>query len=140
MLEYLFFNNSVAKKFRDFLLMHRYSFEEQIEPIQQAQLILLEEPEDDALWDLIDDYYDELATEDQELVETEDGKLDSNRAGIYLQLANGEQTIASVDPDILNRILTGINMEELNLFLDTIVKAVEQPDDSPICKVAQPES
>lgn len=135
MLEYLFFNSSVAKKFRDFLLEHRLSFEEHEEPIQKALLVSLPEPDDDELWDLIDDYYDELAEEDQELVESEDGSVDSSRAGIYLQLANGEQTIAKVDPAILNRILSAISMEELNLFLDTIVKSVEMPDDSPICKV-----
>ena len=135
MLEYLFFNNAVAEKFRAFLGQQGLSFEEQVESIQQALLIVLAEPEDDELWDKIDDYYDELSAQDQEMVESQDGTIDSSRAGIYLQLTNGEQTIAKVDPAILNRILTAISMEELNLFLDTIVKSVEQPDDSPICKV-----
>jgi hypothetical protein len=47
---------------------------------------------------------------------------------------DGRQTVAQVDPDTVNRILSVLNMDEFNAFLETIVRSVEQPDDSPVCQ------
>lgn len=132
MLDYLFFNDAIAQRFRDYLKSLGLVYEDAVEPIQNAYIIKIDEP-DDVLWDQIDDVYDVLADEDQRCVESQDDDGD-DRAGIYLQLANGSQTIAKVDPAVLNKMLTVITMEELNQFLDIVVKSVESPDDSPICK------
>lgn len=139
MLEYLFFNDSVAEQFREYLRAHGITFSDSEEPIQNALIVELEEPDDDELWDELDALYDQLSVQDQALMEAGEEGDSANRAGIYLQLENGQQTVAKVDPEILNRILTVVNMEELNVFLDTVVKSVEHPDDSPICKVSEPD-
>ena len=87
------------------------------------------------MWDELDELYDQLSAQDQALLEdgTEDEGARST-AGIYLQLMDGRQTVAQVDPDTVNRILSVLNMDEFNAFLETIVRSVEQPDDSPVCQ------
>ncbi|WML90740.1 hypothetical protein RCF98_17475 [Thiothrix lacustris] len=134
-LEYLFFTQTIADKFITALSNHNLHFEREIETVQGAIVLKIAEGVDDDLWDELDDLYDELSDEDQALVEAGIEDDDSkSTAGIYLQLANGNQTIAQVDPSIMSRILTVITTEELNAFVDTIVRSVEIPDDSPICK------
>lgn len=135
-LEYLFFTRTMAEKFKAILKERNLEYTQENEPVQGGIVLKTPEPENDALWDELDDLYDELSEKDQALMEEgiEDEQAKST-AGIYLQLAEGRQTIAKVDPNVMNRILDVISMEEFNLFVDTIVRSVENPDDSPICKV-----
>ena len=134
-LEYLFFTQAIADKFIVALQEHDLHFEREIELVQGAIVLKIAEGVDDDLWDELDDLYDMLSDEDQALVEAGIEDDDSkSTAGIYLQLADGSQTIAQVDPVIMSRILTVITTDELNAFVDTIVRSVETPDDSPICK------
>ncbi len=134
-LEYLFFTQTIADKFITALNEHGLHFEREIESVQGAIVLKIAEGVDDDLWDKLDDLYDTLSDEDQALVEAgiedEDSK---SAAGIYLQLAGGHQTVAQVDPDVMGRMLRVITTDELNTFVDTIVRSVETPDDSPICK------
>lgn len=138
MLEYLFFHDSVTQQFRDFLAQKGVAYEERLERVQNAKVIALTEPEDEVLGDLIEDYYDELQMQDQDLAEAEEAEDATHRAGILLQLSDGRQTNAMVDPYILNRMLSVVTMEELHLFLGAVVRSVENPDDSPICHVEEP--
>ncbi len=54
--------------------------------------------------------------------------------GVYLQLADGRQTLAAVNPQAINRILSVLSMDEFNQFVDVIVRSVENPDDATICQ------
>jgi hypothetical protein len=135
-LEYLFFTQDVASKFITALEERGLAYTQQTEPVQNAIVLQISEGVDDDLWDELDELYDELSDEDQAILEAGlEDEGSRSAAGIYLQLQNGSQTLAQVNPDIMNRILSVITMDELNDFLDTIVRSVENPDDSPICKV-----
>jgi len=84
----------------------------------------------------MDDLYDELAIEDQRSMESNgNNSTDINTAGIHIQLSDNTQTIAQVNPDVINRILDVISPDEFTEFIDTVVKSVEYPDDTPVCKV-----
>lgn len=134
-LEYLFFTRAIADQFAAALDEQGLPYQEEIEAVQAA--IVFKVPEEAAAnsWDALDNLYDELAIADQALLEASvDDELAGSAAGIYLQLANGQQTIAQVDPDVVNRILSVLSLEEFNQFIDLIVKSVEQPDESAICQ------
>ncbi|UOG90916.1 MAG: hypothetical protein L3K52_11990 [Candidatus Thiothrix sulfatifontis] len=134
-LEYLFFTQDIADQFIAVLHEHDLHFEREIESMQGAIVLKIAEGVGDDLWDTLDDLYDELSEADQALVEAGfEHEENKSTAGIYLQLAGGHQTIAQVDPDVMSRMLTVITTEEMNTFVDTIVRSVETPDDSPICK------
>lgn len=134
-LEYLFFTRTIADQFVQGLRERGIDYQEAIEAVQEAIVFKVPESVGAALWDELDDLYDELSVADQALLEEgiEDETAHST-AGIYLQLANGQQTIAQVDPAMVSRILSVLSLEEFNQFLDTIVKSVEQPDESAICQ------
>ena len=135
MLEYLFFNQEIADKFISFLNKKSLEWEQYIDPMLDSIIIKTSEDIDDELWDELDDYHEELAPEDQKMLEEamDDTETETNAAGIYIQLAGGKQTVAQVNPDVMNRMLGVISMDEFNTFIETIVSSVENPDDSPIC-------
>ena len=134
-LEYLFFTQSIANKFIAALQKWGISYTQTQEAVQGGIVLKIAETEVEAYWDELDALYDDLSAEDQNLLEAglEDGN-EKSTAGVYLQLQEGKQTVAQVDPNIMNRILSVISMEEFNAFIEVIVQSVEQPDDTPICK------
>jgi len=135
MLEYLFFNTVFAQKFILILEQHSLPYQQQTESVQESILITTSEDLDDALWDTIDDAYDDLSEQDQKLLQSrldDDSKV--NAAGIYIQLKNDQQTVANIDPDVMNRMLEKISMDEFNAFIEAIVTSVEIPNDTPFCE------
>lgn len=135
MLDYLFFTQQIADKFIKFLDGKSLAWEQHDDPMLGSIVIKTSEDIDDALWDELDDYHEALGDEDQKLLEDElgDDATETNAAGIYIQLAGGGQTVAQIKPDVMNRMLSVISMDEFNDFIETIVSSVEKPDDSPIC-------
>ncbi len=139
-LEYLFFSSSIFDRFVDALNEKNIPWTKTQEMINKASIVLITEDDIEEYWDEIDDLYDELAIEDQRLVESGANNPDDiSTAGIHIQLKNNVQTIAQVNPDILNRILDVVSPEEFAEFVDIIAKNVEDPDDTPICKLKNPE-
>ncbi len=132
MLEYVFFNDSFKARFIERLQSLNIAYEQTVDPIEGAAVVQIEEPEDE-LWDALDDYYDELSDADQVEMESASGDAMST-AGIYIVLQDGRKTVAKIRPDVMNRMLSVVSMDEFNEFVETIVKSVEEPDDSPICK------
>ena len=132
MLEYVFFHDRFKERFIARLESEGLEHSETVDPIEGAAVIQIEEP-DEALWDTLDDFYDELSDADQ--AEMENSADDSmSTAGIYIALRDGRQTVVKVKPNVMNRMLSVVSMDEFNEFVETIVKSVEEPDDTPICK------
>ena len=136
MLEYLFFTQEIADKYIAFLEGKNLAWEQKNDPMLGSIVIETSEDIEDKLWDELDDYHDSLGEEDQKILEAElaESDTETNAAGIYIQLANGEQTVAQIDPEVMNRMLSVISMDEFNEFIETIVSSVEKPDDAPICE------
>ena len=134
MLDYLFFNQSVANKFIDFLDKNGLEWTQEREKIQNALVLKTSDDIDDDLWDALDEFYDTLSHEDAKLSDANASDDSIETAGVYIQLHNGKQTIAKVDSLVMNRILDVISMDEFNDFIEAIVQSVENPNDSAICK------
>ena len=136
MLEYLFFTQEIADKFISFLNGKNLKWEQKNDPMLGSIVIETSEDIEDELWDELDDHHELLGEEEQKILEIDlaDSETEMNAAGIYIQLANGEQTVAQINPEIMNRMLSVISMDEFNEFIETIVSSVEKPDDAPICE------
>ena len=138
MIEYLFFNSEISQQFIVILEQKGVAWEEKKEDVQEAICINVSEDIADALWDELDTIYDDLSDKDQLLLETaladDEGDDQLNVAGIYIQLKDGSQTIAKINPEVMNRMLSVIDMEEFNDFIEAIVSSVEKPDDRAICQ------
>ena len=136
-LDYLFFNLVIQQQFENFLVENALPYVQHSESVTGAMVIAVEDAlVAPALWNELDQLYDQLHEQDQVLLEQSvndpDGK---NVAGIYLKLANGKYTIAKVAPDVVNRILTVISMDELNQLVDAIVQSVENPQQATLCQL-----
>ncbi len=136
MLEYLFFTQEIADKFISFLNGKDLKWEQKNDPMLGSIVIETSEDIEDELWDELDDHHELLGIEEQKILELDlaDSETEMNAAGIYIQLANGEQTVAQINPEIMNRMLSVISMDEFNEFIETIVSSVERPNDAPICE------
>jgi len=136
MLEYLFFTQEIADKFISFLNDKNLKWEQKNDPMLGSIVIETSEDIEDELWDELDDHHELLGEEEQKILEVDlaDSETEMNAAGIYIQLANGEQTVAQINPEVMNRMLSVISMDEFNGFIETIVSSVENPDDPPICE------
>ncbi len=135
MIEYLFFNQKISLKFLTLLQQKNIDWVEEIESVDDAINIKVSEDISDDVWDELDNIFDELTVEDQMMLEAQvDDDNFVSKAGIYLQLADGKQTVAQIDPSVMNKMLEVITMKELNGFIESIVSSVEEPDDSPICQ------
>ena len=138
MLEYLFFNQEIADQFIIMLKEKGLEWEQNIDPMLDSIVIKTPEDIDDKLWDELDEYHEKLGIDDQKLLEAAlDDENETNAAGVYIQLANGGQTVAQINPEVMNRMLDVISMDEFNDFVETIVSSVENPDDSPICEMKE---
>lgn len=74
-----------------------------------------------------------LDEEGQSWADASGGDIRLSAVGIVVHLADGRQSLARVEPDMVRRILTVLSPEELGQFVAKIADAVENPDDSPIC-------
>lgn len=138
MLEYVFFNKKLTDVFTTYLDVQGCVFSVAKDPIdddaQVVQIADLEDEEDEALWDRLDDLYDDLSEQDRQMMEDAGGEDAMSAAGIYIALKNGNQTVAKVDPEVMNRMLAVVSMGEFNAFVECIVQSVETPEVSPLCK------
>lgn len=135
MLDYLFFNQSIADRLIDFMNKNKLEWTQETEKIQNAIVLKTSDEIEEDLWDALDELYDSLSLEDARLSDANtSNENDIEAAGVYIQLQNGKQTIAQVDPLIMNRILDVISMDEFNNFIEAIVSSVEKPNDSAICQ------
>ncbi len=132
MLEYVFFHRSVADEFRRALAERGLTVQEGREGVEDAILLTIDEVDDDT-WDALDELYERLSDRDRELLESASPDAVS-ATGIYLTLADGRRSIARVEPALVNRILTVLSMAEFERVVDAIVRAVEEPDTSPLCQ------
>lgn len=133
MLEYIFFDE------RPWQLFIRFLDEKGLRPDsaqeEQGFMVRIPEDTDDALMEAIEAYYDEMLDMNEALfIEQADETEHKHAAGVSLKLASGQTVQAVVDPVLLNRILTVLSTDELSQFINSIVDAVENPDERSVCR------
>ena len=131
MLEYIFFHATPWEHFISFLKEKGLDYQAAEE--EQGFMVRLPDETDDALMDEIEACYDRLLDMNEELFLAE-AEGEQHTAGVSVNLSDGRSVQAAVDPKLLNRILEVLSTDELGLFINSIVDAVENPDDRPICK------
>lgn len=133
MLEYIFFDERPWQQFITFLEGKG------LQPLSahetQGFMVRLPEDTDDNLMDDIEAYYDEMLEMNEALfVEQADKTEHVHTAGVSVNLSDGRSVQALVDPKLLNRILDVLSTDELGQFINSIVDAVENPDERSVCR------
>ncbi len=134
MLEYVFFDPRPRDRFVRFV--EEAGLTPGLEDDDGLLKVLLPEDIDDDLAERIEGYYDEMMELGRELYEQEgeDDEVGYHTAGITVQLRDGSNVYAQVDPRLLGRIMEVLTPEEFNLVVNAIAEAVENPDARSLCQ------
>ncbi len=134
MLEYVLFHEKPLELFVAFLKSH--DIEAKTSEDDGVYEIKIPEDLDEGLLETIEEKYDELMDMNQELYYTENAPSAKNfrMASLTITLKNGETTMAHVRPELLSQVLDVINNDELFEIVQSIVDAVENPDDRSYCQ------
>lgn len=140
MLEYVFFDPRPRDRFADYV--DGLGVAVQQESDDDLLKVLLPEDLDDGLSEQIEDFYDQMMELNQALYEQEGDSDDVgyHTAGITVQLKDGGNVYAQVDPNLLGRIMQVLTPTEFNDVVNAIVEAVESPDSRTLCQRMRDES
>ena len=97
--------------------------------------VSLSEDIDDDLWDEIDEEYDRLLDMNQSIVDNEnslDG--DYTMTGVNVSLSDGTVSQAFIKPELMNKLLSVLSLDELDQILEAVTEAVESPDSRSFCE------
>ena len=85
--------------------------------------------------DRIDAQYDLLLDESARIADAEDDSPNAvHLVGIQFQRSDGVVGMVRISPELANRLHRCLDMVELQAFVQTVVDAVEDPDNSPLCE------
>lgn len=136
MLDYIFFNTSLSTKFKDHLTKVGIVFEckddEDFGSVQGEIVSIADDTQDDVL-DTLQTLYDDLQDELEQILEKTDEGLMMNAAGMEVKLKDGSMCTLRVSPDVTARILTVLEFDELQAFVENIARSVEEPDSGHFC-------
>ncbi len=135
-LEFIFFHSEPYRLFKTFLQTNRVELiQEDVDQTNvEGYVVSIADDLDDDLSDRIEAYYDEMMTLSEQLVTAASTEDEMDIVGLAVSLQDGRSVLASVEPEVLNRILTVVSSKELGQLVDAIVDAVENPDQQPLCK------
>lgn len=129
MIDYIFFDDGLMNRFTAFLRQRKVEFVTD----KEGRLVKLPEDLEEDLLTAIEDEYDLLLSETEQMLEgTEDG-LEKNLAAVRVELSTGQPCHIKFSPDLLGRLLQVMSVDELQEMVQNIARAVENPTDKPIC-------
>ncbi|WXU00223.1 MAG: hypothetical protein Ctma_0934 [Catillopecten margaritatus gill symbiont] len=136
MLDYIFFDAILAGKFKNRLTKVGIEFTTEKDEsfgTVQGEIVAISDETSDKLLNELQILYDELQDEMEQILEQEGDGLLMNAAGMQTQLKDGSMCTLRVEPTIVTRILTVLEFDELQAFIDNIAKSVEEPDNGHFC-------
>lgn len=126
MLEYIFFHDEPRKQFLQYI--ESLDIPHVAQDDTMGMIVAIPEELGEDIEDEIEAHYDKLM-EDAEAGEA----AEKDVAAMTISLQSGDTIYASVEPKVLNRILSVITTQELNDLVNSIVSSVETPDERPFC-------
>jgi hypothetical protein len=132
MLDYIFFHELSLEQFVDYLQQRGIPHEARDDEMGMVVAIPEDLPEE--VSDPLDGYYEKLLDDAEKELSNEEEGAQKHTAGLNVTLSDGRSTSVEVPPELLNRILAAISIEELNRLVDAIVSSVENPDNRPLCQ------
>lgn len=138
MLEFIFFHQHPQQRFEKFLAEMNVPFQSSTEfqeSVEEAGFtVSIDDNYDLHILEKIETFYDEMMDWNEELVSAEEGDNEIKNAGISVNLSDGTNVLADVDPNLIYKLSSALNPDEILELVSAIVDAVENPDKRPLCK------
>ena len=137
-MEYVFFDESLAKRFQAYCesLDVKTELEADLTHTDDDSFtIKLNQKLSTEIVDLIEEEYGELLFGEQaSMIEGNDeaGAI-ADACGVQVQLQSGQFTTVAIHPEIMNKILSVLSIDELQQFLAQVAEDIENPKLGPIC-------
>lgn len=138
LMEYIFFDLSLAERFQNYckalgvetslISGETYSGEPEF-------TVSLPDALDDAIIEQIEEEYEGLLFGEQaSMIEGNDksGAM-ADACGVQVQLKSGQFTTVAIHPEIMNKILSVLSVNELQAFLAQVAEDIENPKAGPVC-------
>ncbi|MCG7928108.1 MAG: hypothetical protein JAY67_21520 [Candidatus Thiodiazotropha taylori] len=132
MLEYVFFDKRPWQDFVDYLKQLGLAIETAQD--DDEWLVYVPEELDDETDEKIEARYETLLEMNERLIADQQGSAHVELAGINVSLMDGRVVQAAVDPQLINRLLQVISVEELGELVSAVAQAVEQGDERSLCQ------
>jgi len=137
--EYLFFDRSLADRFMEGCRPY----------VEKVQIITEQTPSDGDAYSVviegllsdseaasIEQLYDELFFGEQAALIEDNGEAGAlaDVCGVQVQLSTGQYTTVAIEPNIMNKLLSVLTIDELQQFLAQVAEDIEFPKTGPICQ------
>lgn len=131
MMEYIFFSASLSSRFAEFVQVLGVPCQESKD--EMGIIVAVPEDIDDELSTRLETYYAHLMDEQADLVEEEEPGL-KHAAAINITLSDGRPCTIRIEPQMMNRLMGCLSIEEIHELAVSIARSVENPDNRPLCK------
>ena len=138
-MEYLFFDRSLADRFMEGCRPYVEKVQivtEQTPSDGDAYSVVIEDLLSDSEAASIEQLYDELFFGEQAALIEGNGEAGAlaDACGVQVQLSTGQYTTVAIEPNIMNKILSVLTIDELQQFLAQVAEDIEFPKTGPICQ------
>ena len=134
MLKYFFFDQASLDRFAAYCQRHGISHQETSSE-EGKEISLPEEGIEEETLDEIEEEYDRCLEDSFDRAAQEEQSPDNySGAGISVRLEDGRRVYADVQMDILSRVMSVLSHDELDQLVQSIVTAVQHPDERSFCQ------
>ena len=132
---YGFYDNDIRQSFLD--AIKKFKLESSLDNRQEELVARIEGAIDFDTELEIDEIYNRLLGDGLDLWadDEEATGLETNAAGVRVQLSTGQVCQIRIDTKIMNKVLGCLTPLELDNFVQQIAAAVENPSDTPLCEL-----
>ena len=131
---YGFYNDDIRQSFLD--AISKYKLDTATGQRHDEQIVTIKDAIDFNTELEIDGIYNSLIGDGLDLwaSEAETDGLETNAAGVRVQLANGQACQVRIDTKLMNKVLGCLSPDELEELVQQVASAVENPSDMPLCE------
>lgn len=128
MLEFIFFNDDLRGEFEDFVQELELESEARVDTL--GTVVMLPEDMPEETIDQLEDKYAELMEQQATLSDESEEVPPRQSAGIRVTMTDGSQRMIPLDPEMLNRLLESLSLEEIQELVNAIAIGLEKGKDS----------
>ncbi|WP_321325189.1 hypothetical protein [Thiomicrorhabdus sp.] len=138
LMEYMFFDEALAKRFQTYCENLGVATELVVDITHtddDSFTIKIADGLDDTLMEKIEEEYGDMLFGEQaaQVEGNDDGGAIADACGVQVQLSSGQFTTVAIHPEIMNKILSVLTIDELQQFLSQVAEDIENPKMGPIC-------
>lgn len=132
---YAFYDNEIRQSF--LAAIKSYKFESTLDNRHDELVVIIEDDIDFDTELTIDEIYNRVIGDGLDLWASDDEAigLETNAAGVRVQLSTGQVCQVRIETKIMNKVLGCLTPLELENFVQQIAAAVENPIDKPLCEL-----